>query len=61
MIHSSSGHCGRRARGVIRQNFVLSLDAMTVVAAISRLPAEVPLSVGVVLNSLRPLFRPRRR
>ena len=60
-----------RARGIIRQNLVLSLGTMTVMAAVSLLSAKVPLSVGVaahegstvivVLNSLRLLFPPKRR
>lgn len=60
-----------RARGIIRQNLVLSLGTMTVMATVSLLSAKVPLSVGVaahegstvivVLNSLRLLFPPAAR
>lgn len=58
-----------RARGIIRQNLVLSLGTMAVMATVSLLSAKVPLSVGVaahegstvivVLNSLRLLFPPK--
>lgn len=60
-----------RARGIIRQNLVISLGTMTLMALLTLGFAGVPLSVGVaahegstvivVLNSLRLLFSPRPR
>jgi Cd2+/Zn2+-exporting ATPase len=61
----------RRARSIIRQNLVLSLGTMTVMATLSLVSAKIPLSLGVaahegstvivVLNSLRLLFPPTER
>ncbi|MEI6355483.1 MAG: cation-transporting P-type ATPase, partial [Verrucomicrobiota bacterium] len=60
-----------RARSVIRQNLVLSLGTMLVMAGLSVVSSKVPLSLGVaahegstvivVLNSLRLLFPPKGR
>ena len=60
-----------RARSVIRQNLVLSLGTMLVMAGLSVVSSKVPLSLGVaahegstvivVLNSLRLLFPPKAR
>ena len=60
-----------RARGVIRQNLVLSLGTMLVMAGLSVVSSKIPLSLGVaahegstvivVLNSLRLLFPPSGR
>jgi Cd2+/Zn2+-exporting ATPase len=61
----------RRARSIIRQNLVLSLGTMMVMATLSLVSAKIPLSLGVaahegstvivVLNSLRLLFPPAPR
>ncbi len=60
-----------RARSVIRQNLVLSLGTMLVMAGLSVVSSKIPLSLGVaahegstvivVLNSLRLLFPPKGR
>ena len=60
-----------RARSVIRQNLVLSLGTMLVMAGLSVVSSKIPLSLGVaahegstvivVLNSLRLLFPPKAR
>lgn len=60
-----------RARTIIRQNLVLSLGTMVVMATLSLISARIPLSLGVaahegstvivVLNSLRLLFPPSSR
>jgi Cd2+/Zn2+-exporting ATPase len=61
----------RRARSIIRENLVLSLGTMTVMATLSLVSAKIPLSLGVaahegstvivVLNSLRLLFPPTKQ